>query len=99
MFKINSKAAANILQNLLNQSLETGTIPDSLQLADITSVFKKKDPLNKTNYRSVSFLLIVSKLFEKIMQKQVNGFASNCLSPYLCGCRKGYDLTGSISIY
>ena len=25
------------------------------------------------------------------MQKQINGFISNYLSPYLCGYRKGYN--------
>ena len=25
------------------------------------------------------------------MQKQINDFISNCLSPYLCGYRKAYD--------
>ena len=62
-----------------------------MKLADITPVFKKKDPLNQTNYRPVSVLPIESKLFEKIMQKQINGFISNYLSPYLCGYRKGYN--------
>ena len=70
MLKISSEATANILQTLLNGSLETGTFPDSLKLADVTSIFKKKDPLDKTNYRPVSVLPIVSKLFEKIMQKR-----------------------------
>ena len=91
MLKISSEATANILQKLLNDSLETGTFSDSLKLADITPVFKKKDPLNKTNYRPVSVLPIVSKLFEKIMQKQINGFISNYLSPYLCGYWKDYN--------
>ena len=90
MLKISLVAATDILQKLLNDSLETGMFPDSLKLADITPVFQKKDSLNKTNYRRVSVLPIVSKLFEKIMQKQINGFISNYLSPYLCGCRKGY---------
>ena len=91
ILKISSESTANILQKLLNDSLETRTFPDSLKLADITPVFKNKDPLNKTNYCPVSVLPIVSKLFEKIMQKQINGFISNCLSPYLCGDMKGYN--------
>ena len=40
----------------MNESLEIGTFPESLKLADITPVFKRKDPLNKTNYRAVSAL-------------------------------------------
>ena len=92
MLKISSEVTANILQKLLNDdSLETGTFPDSLKLADITPIFEKKDPVSKTNYRPVSVLPIVSKLFEKIMQKQKNGFITNYLSPYLCGYRKGYN--------
>ena len=91
MLKISSETTANMLQKLLNESIETGTFPDSLKLADITPGFKQKDPLNKTNYGPVSVLATVLKLFEKIIQKQVNGFISNCLFPYLCSHRKGYN--------
>ena len=64
MTKISTEATANILQKHFNDSLDTGTFPDSLKLADITPVFKKKDPMNKTNYHPVSVLPIVSKVFE-----------------------------------
>ena len=67
MLKISWEATANTLQKLLNESLETSTFTDTFILADITPVFKKKDPLDKTNYHPVSVLPIVSKLFEKIM--------------------------------
>ena len=91
MLRICSEDTANILQKLLNESIETDLFTNNLKLAGITPAFKKKDPLNKTNYRPVSVLPIASKLFEKIMQKQVNGFITNCLSPCLCGHRKGYN--------
>ena len=61
MLKVSSEATANILQKLLNESIQTGKFPASLKLADITPVFKKKDPLNKSNYRPVSVLPIMSK--------------------------------------
>ena len=57
-------------------------------LADATLVFKKKDPLKKTNYRPASVLPPVSKLFERLMQKQTN---KKSLSPYLCEYRKGFS--------
>ena len=57
----------------MNESLEIGTFPESLKLADITPVFKRKDPLNKTNCCAVSVLPSMSKLFEKIVKKQING--------------------------
>ena len=46
MLKINSETTAKILQKLFNESLETGTSPDSLKLPEITPIFKKGDPLN-----------------------------------------------------
>ena len=39
---MSSKDTANISQKLLNDSLETGTFPDSLKLADITPYFQKE---------------------------------------------------------
>ena len=41
-------------------------------------------------HRPVSLLPVVSKIFERIMQKQMKPFIENHLSPYLCGYRKGY---------
>ena len=41
------------------------------------------------NYRPVSILPAVSKIFERIMQKQMNGYTERFLSPFLCGYRKG----------
>ena len=69
--------------------LKTGNFSDNLKLADITPVFKKKNPLHKVNYRPATVLPSISKVFEKLMQKQVSGYKSNYLSPYLCGYRKG----------
>ena len=69
--------------------LKTGNIPDNLKLADITQVFKEKNPLHKVNYRSASVLPSISKVFEKQMQKQISGYISNYLSPSLCEYRKG----------
>ena len=71
--------------------LKTGNFPDNLKLTDITPVFKKKTPLHKVNYRPVSILPSISKVFEKLMQKQISGYISNCLFPNLCGSRKGFS--------
>ena len=60
-----------------------------MKLADITSCYKKNNPLNETNYRLVSVLPVVSKIFERIMQAQINDFIITFLSPYLQGYRKG----------
>ena len=62
-----------------------------MKLADITSGYKKNNPLDETNYRPVSVLPVVSKIFERIMQTQFNDFIITFISPYLWGYRKGFN--------
>ena len=62
-----------------------------MKLANITPVLKKKEPLEKENYRPVSILPAISKTFETLMQKQIVGYMENFLSPYLCGYRKNFN--------
>ena len=62
-----------------------------LKLADITPLHKKLETTKKENYRPVSLLPVVSKLFERIMQKQMMAHIEQFLSPYLCGYRKGFN--------
>ena len=61
-----------------------------MKLADITSILKK-DPIQAKNYRPVSVLSCVSKVFERIMQKQFSKYIEKFLSPFLCGYRKGFN--------
>ena len=65
--------------------------PDKLKLADITPIFKKDDRTDMNKYRPVSVLPAVSKVFERIMQKQITEYMDQYLSPVLCGYRKGYS--------
>ena len=62
-----------------------------LKLADITPLHKKLETIKKENYRPVSLLPVVSKLFERLMQKQMIAYIEKFLSPYLCGYRKGFN--------
>ena len=88
--KLSADISADILQNLFNNMLSTGNFPDNMKLANISPVFKKKDPLKKENYRPVSILSAISKISERLMQKQIVGYMENFLSHYLCGYRKKF---------
>ena len=56
------------LKNCINQFLKTtGEFPGSLKLGNLTPTYKKGDPLDKSNYRPVSILLLLSKLYERII--------------------------------
>ena len=73
-----------------------GVFADDLKLADITPIFKKEDSLNKENYRPVSILPHLSKVFERILYKQIDSFTKNKFSPYLCGFRKNHNTQYSL---
>ena len=54
-----------ILHQEFDISLELGKFPSEMKLADITPVFKKEDRINKENYRPISILSNLSKVFER----------------------------------
>ena len=73
------------------EAFQTGVFPDELKLADITPTYKKEDPTNTKNYRPISVLPTVSKIFERLIQKQLSSHFNQHLSPFLCGYRKGFN--------
>ena len=58
-----------------------GTFPKNLKSADVTLVFKKDNPILVENYRLISVLPTVSKIFERIIQKEVIDYIKQYLSP------------------
>ena len=87
-----SDICSPILASIWNEEILINKhFPTNLKLADVTPVFKKKDKNLVENYRPVSVLPTVSKIFERQMQKQINNYITNFLSPYLCGYRKGFS--------
>ena len=76
---------------IINGCIENGIFPDDLKLADILLIFKKEDSFNKENYRPVSVLPHMSKVFERIFYKQIDTFMTTKISPYLCGFTKNHN--------
>ena len=56
-----------IITQIMNMSIDNNCYPDDLKFAEVSPVFKKKDDLDKENYRPVSVLSHVSKVFKRIM--------------------------------
>ena len=71
------------LTNCINNSLSEGLFPDSLKRANITPVHKKNDPLDKENYRSVSILPLLSKVYEKAIFNQLSQHMKKFLNKIL----------------
>ena len=70
--------------------------PDDLKLADVSPIFKKEDSFKKENYRPVSILPHISKVFERILYKQIDTFVITKFSPYLCSFRKNHNAQNSL---
>ena len=51
----------------LNLSLLHGVFPNELKIANVLPLFQSDDPMKFSNYRPVSLLSILSKIFEKAM--------------------------------
>ena len=93
----------NILKKVSNTISETlcsiwnteiirdGKFPQELKYADLKPVHKKLEQILAKNYRPVSILSSISKIFERIIQKQIYNFVNEFLSPFLCGYRKGFS--------
>ena len=68
-----------IMTQIINMSIDNNCQPDDLKLAEVSPVFKKKDDLDKENYRSVKVLSHLSKVFERTMYQQIEDFMKkNC---------------------
>ena len=87
-----------IITKIINESITEGTFPSELKLAKVTPVFKKLDCMNKENYRPISLLSHVSKVFERILYNQLNDFMKDKVSIIVTGFRKGHSGQHSLLI-
>ena len=82
---------APLLQNSFNFCIETSHFPETLKKGNISSILKKGDAFDKKKYRPISILPSLSKIFERLIEKQVKPYTNSFLSPLLCGYREGYS--------
>ena len=78
---------------IINQSLETGIFPDALKIAKVKPLFKKGDNCCLNNYRPISLLPTISKIFERVMYIQLYTYfnANNLLSEQQYGFRSQHS--------
>ena len=87
--KENTDIFGSYIWDFFNDCVERGDFPLILKLANITPVFKRFTG-SKGNYRRVSILPIISKIFQKLLCKQIAFFIDPLLSNFQCGFRKGF---------
>ena len=74
--KTHSYLLCKPLTKLINQSLNLGIFPDKLKVAKVFPIFKGNNlNINQmNNYRPISVLPIISKIFEKIVYNQIYNY-------------------------
>ena len=88
---------ADVLTSIFNSWVIGRSIfPDELKLADIIPVHKKNSTTDKVNFRPISLLPVVSKVFERLIAKQIKPFIDTWLSKFLCGFRKSFSTQHSL---
>ena len=90
IIKLCSAELCSSITKLLNNCVNKSCFPIDMKRAEIVPVFKKNDVLNKKNYRPVSVLPTLSKLFEKLLSCQLSSFFENIFDKLLSAYRKHY---------
>jgi len=77
------------LHHVIRLSFESGYFPNQLKIAKVVPVFKSGDRLSMDNYRPISLLPTLSKIFEKIVANRLMQFLNqnSILSQWQFGFR------------
>ena len=81
------------LAHIFNLSIADGSYPDQLKIARVVPIFKSGDKEVFTQYRPVSVLPSLNKVFERLIYQRITKFLDlhNLLSPYQFGFREKYS--------
>ena len=76
IFKKLSNVLSLPILNLINQSFSTGSFPEKMKIARITPIYKAGNKTIPSNYRPISSLPYISKLFEKSIANRMMSFCN-----------------------
>ena len=74
ILKENSDSLSFPISLIFNNVLLHGQYPDILKIACVTALFKAGDKLNPNNYRPISSLPLLNKVFEKLIHRRLTSF-------------------------
>ena len=79
-----------------NNSVYSSVFLSELKKADIIPIHKKKSKFDIENYRPVSILPVLSKIYERCMFDQMYSYFNQILSKHQCGFRQGHSTQHSL---
>ena len=90
---------SQLLAYLFNLCFLLGVFPNELKYSEILPIPKKGSPLLIQNYRPISMLGPITKIFEKLIYERLNSFFNKhkLFTQYQFGFRKGRDISKAAS--
>ena len=74
ILKIAASAVSQSISRLINKSISTGSFPSQLKQTKVLPIFKGGTKSDPSNYRPISILPTISKIFEKHVNKHLMGY-------------------------
>ena len=90
LLKVIKASISQSLTIIINQMLTTGIFPDAFKVSKVIPLYKKGDSSLLVNYRPISLLPTISKIFEKVIHDQLYDYFDkyNLLAEQQYGFRK-----------
>ena len=98
ILKVSAPVIADSLAALFIASLDDAAFPSDWKEANVFTVYKSDDSCLLTNYRPISVLPGIAKVFESIVHQQVFSYflSNNLLTPAQSGFRPGHNTQDSL---
>ena len=99
LIKWSAQFIAPVLSLLFNKFIELGKYPNLLKMARVIALHKGGDRSKVDNYRPISVLTHINKIFEKLLHARLNDFITkhDILENNQYGFRKGHSTSHGIT--
>ena len=85
-----------LIKNFINHSFQHNSFPQ--ELSEVIHLYKKLDSLQKENYRPASLLPHTSRIFERIIHKQITNYMRDKLNKSITFLRKSHGMQHSLAV-
>ena len=90
IIKLGGEEAIHQIQKIFNNILKTKTIPKEWREAKVTTLHKKGDRKDIKNYRPISLISHMYKLFSRVLQKRLDTILDENQPRQQAAFRKGF---------
>ena len=96
IIKQNQDIFSEFIFENVNNMIDTDIYPEQLKWAVVKPAHKKGSRTDKENFRLVSILPNISKIYERCLFKQLTNYFEDLFSKYQCGFRKGFSVANCL---